>query len=68
VICNFEFPWIQDSAAGGNYLKKLHELDLLGKLPRCCHIDVYHDPWCGSFKGKPCDCDPDVKWQEIKSL
>ncbi len=55
-------------SADGNCFKKLHELDRLGKLPRYCHIDIFHDPQCGFLKGKPCDCDPVVEWQEIKVL
>ena len=28
--------------------------------PRVHHIAICHDDWCGIFKGKPCDCDPEV--------
>ena len=28
-------------------------------------LNVYHDDWCGSFQGKPCDCNPDIV-QEIR--
>jgi hypothetical protein len=24
-------------------------------------IGVFHDSWCGVFRGGRCDCDPDVK-------
>lgn len=54
--------------ANGNYTKKLYELYLRGDIPDYSHVDVYHDPHCGFFKGKPCDCDPVVKWQEMKIL
>jgi len=23
-------------------------------------ITVYHDDWCGYFKGKRCNCDPEI--------
>ena len=25
------------------------------------HFTILHDEWCGIFKGKPCDCNPEVR-------
>lgn len=29
--------------------------------PGIKHIDITHDDWCAIFKGKYCNCNPDVK-------
>ena len=29
--------------------------------PQVHHVGIFHDDWCGIFKGKPCDYDPDVR-------
>jgi hypothetical protein len=47
-----------------NYITKLHYLWRLGVIPREAGVhmvDVYHDTWCSIYKGKRCNCDPDVK-------
>ena len=47
-----------------NYRKRLLEMWRNGQLPAkpgtVHHADVYHDGWCGVFKGKACNCDPDI--------
>lgn len=25
------------------------------------HVNIYHDEWCGIFKGKVCNCNPRVE-------
>lgn len=24
------------------------------------HVEIYHDDWCGVFKGLFCDCEPEI--------
>jgi len=47
-----------------NYKRKLRYLMRVGALP--CDVgvhqfEVYHDSWCGYYKGKRCNCDPDIR-------
>ena len=47
-----------------NYVKKLHRLIALGALPvgvGLHQLDVCHDDWCRIYKGKLCNCDPDLR-------
>jgi hypothetical protein len=30
-------------------------------LPGLHHVDVLHDEWCGIFKGKDCNCNPEIQ-------
>ena len=30
-------------------------------------VDILHDDWCGVFKGRRCDCEPDVKANPVKT-
>jgi hypothetical protein len=50
-----------------NFLRKLVYLRRMGVLPNgVAAVDVAHDPWCGIFEGKRCNCDPDIslKWTQ----
>jgi hypothetical protein len=47
-----------------NYQKKLVRLQAQGALPvgvGLYDLAVSHDDWCGSYKGRRCNCDPDLK-------
>jgi hypothetical protein len=48
-----------------NHFKKLRKLLLQGKLATdqnsVTQVTVAHDKWCRSFKGKCCNCDPDIR-------
>jgi hypothetical protein len=47
-----------------NYVRKLLYLRRIGALPADVaeqHLAVYHDHWCGIYKRKRCNCDPDIK-------
>lgn len=52
--------YVTDSP-GGNYVDKL--LKEAGKNPKkgVQHVNVYHDDWCDIYKGKPCNCNPEIK-------
>jgi hypothetical protein len=43
-----------------NYMKRLWELYLQGKIPEASlsWVDIYHDDWCGIYRGRYCNCDP----------
>ena len=44
-----------------NYPIKLLRLESESKLPPgLWHADIRHDDWCGIFRGRHCDCDPDI--------
>ena len=55
------------------YLSKLLQFAPdLAELPgRVGHILVSHDDWCAFFKGRACNCDPDVRemlpWEIVGS-
>lgn len=42
----------------GNYADKLRSIWTRTQDPAVASIR--HDDWCGTFKGRVCDCDPDV--------
>ena len=47
-----------------NYVLKLLAMRAEGKLPNkpgLHHVILAHDDWCGVFKGKPCDCEPEFR-------
>jgi hypothetical protein len=46
-----------------DYFKKLLELYHQGKIraPDLIEVDVYHDDWCGVYRGQYCNCDPDIE-------
>ena len=47
-----------------NYKKKLLTMNFeRGKM---YDVEIVHDDWCGVFKDKECDCDPDIIVKEIK--
>jgi hypothetical protein len=33
--------------------------------PSASIAHVYHEDWCGIFKGKECNCEPEIKLEEI---
>lgn len=45
------------------YLMRLLDLHQEGKIPAGSwhHVDVYHDDWCGIYRGDFCDCNPDIR-------
>lgn len=46
-----------------NYIKQIlaaYQSEPSIKTPGVKMVHVYHDDDCGIFKGKPCDCNPDV--------
>jgi hypothetical protein len=51
-----------------NYVKKLNRLIAQGALPvgvGVHQLDVCHDAWCRIYKGKPCNCDPDLRLKTV---
>ena len=47
-----------------NYQIKLERMHAEGKLPRTVgvrDINIFHDDWCGIYKGGRCNCDPDIQ-------
>lgn len=47
-----------------NYTRKLRYLLRVGALPLgtgVYSIDVLHDSWCGIYKARRCNCNPDIK-------
>jgi hypothetical protein len=50
-----------------NYLVKLEELYRQGLIPvpSVCWVDIYHDDWCGIYRGDYCNCDPDVQVHQL---
>jgi hypothetical protein len=52
-----------------NYFKKLMQLYAEGKLTiGSTEVDVYHDNWCGVYRGRYCDCDPEIRLRQVGSL
>jgi hypothetical protein len=45
-----------------NYMKKLIEMYRRGLIPvvAVMLVDIYHDNWCGIYKNRHCNCDPDI--------
>lgn len=50
----------------GNYVEKVERLNAESRRRpgQLREVFVMHDDWCGVFKGKPCHCDPVVKYRE----
>jgi hypothetical protein len=51
-----------------NYLKKLARLQTQGGLPvgvGLHQLDICHDDWCRIYKGKHCNCDPDLQLKTV---
>ena len=50
-----------------NYVVKIREMEINGQIPRTkgvYHLHIYHDNWCGIYKNKLCDCDPELKFEK----
>ena len=48
-----------------NYVRKMMYMAKIGALPRTVglhQLTVFHDAWCGHFRGQRCDGDPDMEW------
>jgi hypothetical protein len=46
-----------------NYLKKLaklHDMGAMDLAPGVHDVAIAHDEWCGVYKGKHCNCNPDI--------
>jgi hypothetical protein len=46
-----------------NYFKKLlalYDLSLI-RAAELVVVDIYHDSWCGVYRGQYCNCDPDIE-------
>ena len=57
------------NGSGGNYVKKMVENIAVLKWPEKKGIysqTISHDGWCDIFKGKECNCNPDIYIEEIK--
>jgi hypothetical protein len=50
-----------------NYYKKLKKLFDQGKIPTMSAqlVEIYHDDWCAIYRGKYCNCDPDIKLRNL---
>ena len=48
-----------------NYYRKVMELVERGEVQLCPgqvrEVDIYHDDWCGIYRGDYCDCDPEIE-------
>jgi hypothetical protein len=54
-----------------NYMRKLMKLQQKGKLPNgvcLAELDIYHDDWCGIYRGDYCNCHPVVKLRKQPHL
>jgi hypothetical protein len=54
---------ITDRDKPGNYFEKVQEA-IQSNPPKpgtINHVSIAHDDGCGIFRGKPCDCDPDIE-------
>ncbi|MER2520225.1 MAG: hypothetical protein ABTQ34_06000 [Bdellovibrionales bacterium] len=47
----------------GNYLAPtvLAAMSTPHQTSDIMHVVVFHDNWCGVYKNKPCNCNPDIK-------
>lgn len=48
----------------GNYAAKFLDMVAAGQLPlgtELTQVDIFHDPWCGVYGGKKCNCDPNIE-------
>ena len=34
--------------------------------PSISEMTICHDDWCGIFKGKGCNCEPEITQKEVK--
>ncbi len=49
-----------------NYFQKLMALCEQGRVkPGVTCVDVYHDDWCGIYRGDYCNCNPEVRLYEL---
>jgi len=51
-----------------HYVKKLNRLIAQGALPvgvGVHQLDVCHDHWCRIYKGKRCNCVPDLRLKTV---
>jgi hypothetical protein len=64
-----EFGKVRTKTREPNYLRKIiaayQEHPELFKSGTITQLHVYHDTWCSFWKGKPCNCDPEIV-QEVK--
>ena len=44
----------------GNYVPLVLAAAAKAKPGLLTHVHIYHDDWCGVYKGRPCDCNPEV--------
>ena len=53
-----------------NYMKKIMELCRQGKVSPAgvMMTDIYHDDWCAIYKGRHCNCDPEIKICPVEDL
>jgi hypothetical protein len=53
-----------------NYMKKFMKLQRKGKLPKIglAQVDIYHDDWCGIYRGGYCNCHPVIKLRKHAHL
>jgi hypothetical protein len=54
-----------------NYMKKLMELYRQGKVPQAGQpmmTDVCHDDWCAIYRGRYCNCDPEIRFYPVEDL
>jgi hypothetical protein len=53
-----------------NYYKKLQKLFDQGKIPAMSltMVDIHHDDWCAVYRGKYCNCDPEIKLRNLTSV
>lgn len=53
-----------DTKSEHNYKIKLRHMMTVGALPHDVGVHeviVYHDSWCGIYKNRRCNCDPDIR-------
>jgi hypothetical protein len=50
-----------------NYVTKLMRLVADGTIPKGStnNVAIYHDGWCGTNRGRRCNCDP---WFKVRSV
>jgi hypothetical protein len=52
-----------------NYVRKLRAMIESGQIQTAAGgavvVDVAHDSWCAIFKGKRCDCDPEIRVRPV---
>ena len=51
--------WIGD-APGGNYVPKFSAIAAMLPAGGLYYLMTSHDDWCGLFRGRACNCDPDI--------